>query len=309
MMANQLTQARSQATTTKYLYAFRRWEAFIEAEGGQAIPAEPIHVALYISSLIDQGVSLSVIQTAVYGIKWAHNIRGSSDPTSNEFIRNLLETAKRKVSKPVVKKDIVTNEHIIALCNMYERSQDVLEIRDLTIIVLGFSGFLRFDEIRSLRAKDIVFHDDYFTLQLPKSKTEQYRKGDSILIAKGKTTACPYLTLQKYFRLAGIVADSEEYIFRPVFYHKGNKNLIQKNKAISYTRARETVVSRLKEVCGEANVGLHSLRAGGATAAARASVNDRLWKRHGRWKSDAAKDGYVDDSVEHKLSVTRALNL
>ena len=77
-----------------------------------------------------------------------------------------------------------TNEHIIALCNKYERSQNILEIRDLTIIVLGFSGFLRLDEICSMWAKDIVFHNDYFTLQLPKSKTDQYQQGESILIAK-----------------------------------------------------------------------------------------------------------------------------
>jgi len=39
--------------------------------------------------------------------------------------------------------------------------------------------------------------------------------------------------------------------------------------------------------------GLHSLRAGGATLAANSGVRDRLFKRHGRWKSENAKDGYV----------------
>ena len=42
--------------------------------------------------------------------------------------------------------------------------------------------------------------------------------------------------------------------------------------------------------------GLHSLRAGRATAAANAGVPDRLFKRHGRWKSESAKDGYIKDS-------------
>ena len=37
--------------------------------------------------------------------------------------------------------------------------------------------------------------------------------------------------------------------------------------------------------------GLHSLRAGGATAVANRGIPDRLFKRHGRWKSDSAKDG------------------
>jgi hypothetical protein len=43
--------------------------------------------------------------------------------------------------------------------------------------------------------------------------------------------------------------------------------------------------------------GLHSLRAGGATAACNFGISDRLFKRHGRWKSETAKNscnGYTE---------------
>ncbi|KAL5497418.1 hypothetical protein EMCRGX_G013885 [Ephydatia muelleri] len=53
---------------------------------------------------------------------------------------------------------------------------------------------------------------------------------------------------------------------------------------------------------------MHSLRAGGATAAANAGVPDRLFKRHGRWKSESAKDGYVKDSVRHGSSPAAAIH-
>ena len=55
--------------------------------------------------------------------------------------------------------------------------------------------------------------------------------------------------------------------------------------------------------------GLHSLRAGGATAAANMGVNDRLFKKHGRWKSDKVKDGYIHESIETKLIVTKKFRL
>jgi hypothetical protein len=48
---------------------------------------------------------------------------------------------------------------------------------------------------------------------------------------------------------------------------------------------------------------LHSLRSGGATAAASAGVDDRLFKKHGRWKSDSAKDGYVKESISNRMTV------
>ena len=52
-------------------------------------------------------------------------------------------------------------------------------------------------------------------------------------------------------------------------------------------------------------IGTHSLRSG----AANAGIPDRLFKRHGRWSSESAKDGYVKDSLSSRLSVTQALGL
>ena len=44
-------------------------------------------------------------------------------------------------------------------------------------------------------------------------------------------------------------------------------------------------------------------RQGGASAAANAGVSDRLFKRHGRWRTDRAKDGYIKASLESLRSV------
>jgi len=56
-------------------------------------------------------------------------------------------------------------------------------------------------------------------------------------------------------------------------------------------------------------IGTHSLRSGGATAAANAGIPDRLFKRHGRWSTDSAKDDYVKDSLSSRLSVSKALGI
>ena len=55
--------------------------------------------------------------------------------------------------------------------------------------------------------------------------------------------------------------------------------------------------------------GMHSFRRGGATEAARRGISDRLFKKHGRWKSDNAKDGYVSEDLETRLSVTKNLGV
>ena len=62
-------------------------------------------------------------------------------------------------------------------------------------------------------------------------------------------------------------------------------------------------------MAGYLNIGSLSLRSGGATAAANAGVNDRCWKRHGRWKSAASKDGYAADSLERRLDFSKSLGM
>ena len=58
--------------------------------------------------------------------------------------------------------------------------------------------------------------------------------------------------------------------------------------------------------------GLHSLRSGGITSLVHNSsnsVSERFLKLHGRWKTDAAKDMYVEESLNNRLRVTKFLGL
>ena len=42
------------------------------------------------------------------------------------------------------------------------------------MILVGFAGFLRFDELVELRCKCVKFHDGYLNVQIRKSKTGIY---------------------------------------------------------------------------------------------------------------------------------------
>lgn len=115
--------------------------------------------------------------------------------------------------------------------------------------------------------------------------------------------------LQRYISLGDIDVSSDMFLFKPAFKSKSGLNLIHKNKQLSYTRARECVTSLFKTIAPNLNIGLHSLRAGGASVAANNNVNDRCLKRHGRWKSDFSKDIYVADSLEKRLAISQSLKI
>lgn len=308
-MAGYIMNSRADNTNKKYVQYFNKFEQFCEKKKFVAKPANPIQVAIYLTHLIDSKSSYSVISASLYAIKWVHQINNLPDPTTNNFVIRLLEGAKRLCSKPVVKKDVVDSEFIITLCSSFD-TDDLVHLRDITMILLGYAGFLRFDEISELKCNDIHFNEDHLVLKIRRSKTDIYRAGKEVLIAKGNTIACPYNMLLKYINVSNQNITLDQYLFRPINRSKNKCKLIYKNKKISYTTARECIVKKLKSINPNLNFGIHSLRASGATMAANAEgVTERCLKRHGRWKSDQAKDGYVLDSVEKRLKITKELKL
>ena len=178
------------------------------------------------------------------------------------------------------------------------------------MILIAFAGFLRSVELLHICRSDILFCDQYVSIFIEKSKTDVYRDGAWVVLSSTNTELCPVLHLKRYLSLAKIAEDSSEYIFRALTLVKGSHVLRKENKPLTYTRLRELFrVALLPYVDDISKYGLHSLRSGGATAAANNGIPDRLFKRHGRWKSDKAKDGYVKDSINARLLVSKSLGL
>ena len=66
------------------------------------------------------------------------------------------------------------------------------------------------------------------------------------------------------------------------------------NSPMYYTRMQRILIDSFSLFVSDINTnGFHSRRAGGATATANLGIPDRLLKRHGRWRSETANDGYV----------------
>jgi hypothetical protein len=237
-----LISSKSDNTVKSYFNAFKRWEHFITLHGQNALPAQPVHVALYLTSLLKNGSTYHPVYNAVYGIKWAHEINGLDDPTKNSFVVSVLEASKRVAPKTTQKKEPIYTDTLIELCNMFKDSNDLLIIRDLTMMLLSFSGLLRYDEVSSLRFCDIQVRDSFLVLHSDKNKTDQYRQSNEILISKGSTSACPYNMFLNYLQLVDSGGVSEFFLFRPIYRSGSTCKLIRKNKKLSYTAARTTLL-------------------------------------------------------------------
>lgn len=112
-----LLSSKSDSTVKKYNYSFQSWKKYCEVNNYSFLPGAPIIVALYLSGLKTSTGSYHAVNSAFYGIKWAHQMNGLVDPTDNSFVKNILESAKRTVKLPCRKKDPVTSDIIIELCD------------------------------------------------------------------------------------------------------------------------------------------------------------------------------------------------
>ena len=73
-----------------------------------------------------------------------------------------------------------------------EKSGSLADWRLVSACVVSYAAFLRFDELVHIRAMDVKFQDDYMSITIPKSKTDQLQKGDEVVVARAASKFCPY---------------------------------------------------------------------------------------------------------------------
>ena len=301
--------SRAMSSNRKYAGAFRRWKRWAQEHKLPAFPAKEQHVALYLQYIEDSLKSKAAAEEAVHALNWAHNLAGLESPTQSPLVQTTLEGVKRLLAKPVQKKKPVSLDILADLVEDCCRYPTLSNVRLAAACLLAFAGFLRCDELINLRPCDIKIGPNMMTVTIRSSKTDQLRQGNELVIARTSTRMCPVAMLERYMGLAGIDPSSELFLFRAITRTKEGEKL-RPSGQLGYSTLRELFKKKLVELGYQTEqYGLHSLRAGGATAAANAGVPDRLFKRHGRWKSDNAKDGYIEDSIDRRLSVSQGIGL
>ncbi|XP_063410400.1 uncharacterized protein LOC134693496 [Mytilus trossulus] len=308
-----LAQSKSDNTVKKYYYGFLRWKKWAEINhisDVDILPTKPLYLALYLASLVQFSATSSPVCDAYYSIKWAHSIIGADSPTDSQLVKCVFEGAKRKLGSQIKKKEPITPELLQAMYDKFFCVENIFSQRTICACILGYAGFMRVSELLNLRYFDINFKTSHISIFIEKSKTDIYRDGNWLIIAKTGTTLCPVRNLELYMQWSGIQSDSNLYLFRNLSQVKGKFVFRSMNKPLSYTRMREIFIDAFSPFVPDIkSYGLHSLRAGGATAAARFGVSDRLFKRHGRWKSDTSKDGYVKDDLSERMIVSQNLGI
>lgn len=305
-----MLSSRAQSTTAGYNRSFQKWKNFAtHILQVPYLPADPFHVALYLQHLAETS-SIAAINSTFYSINWAHGLAGIPSPTHNIFLVTVREGIIRRFSKGhTSRKQPLDIAHLKTLGTKIDLN-DLLQLRSYVMFVISFAGFLRSSEVINLISNDIIFHHNYISISIRQSKTDQLRDGETVVLTELEDSRiCPVKLLKRYLDITRIPPGTNEFLFRPISGQGKSRCLKTVNKPISYATYRESFKRLFKDIVSDiSRYSTHSMRSGGATLAANAGIPERQLQRHGRWKSTAAKDMYIKDSLRSRLSVSNSLD-
>lgn len=102
--------AKSEATNTKYDSYFMKFKLWCVSKSFSYLPASATTVALFLGDIIQQRVSVSVLDAYFYSISWVYSVSLNSNPCEEKFIKYIVEGGTRILAQPVQKKESITTD-------------------------------------------------------------------------------------------------------------------------------------------------------------------------------------------------------
>ena len=300
-----LKSSKANNTVRAYKSDFNDFGLFCAQNGFKSLPSEPKIVSLYLTHLSTRDIKMSTLKRRLVSIGVIHKLKGYYLDTKHPIIiENIMGIKRRKGSFQKGKKPLLINnlKLIINVIDEYNE-EDIKKLRDRSIILMGFSGGFRRNEIVSLDYEDLDFVNEGLKINLKRSKTDQFGEGS----VKGlpyfdNSVYCPVLSLKNWIEISNI--DSGPLFRR---FSKGSK--LSNNRLTDQTVA--ILIKKYLQLAGidNRNYSGHSLRSGFATSAAESGAEERSIMAMTGHKSTEMVRRYIKEANLFKNNALNKLKL
>ena len=234
-----------------------------------------------------------------------HKLKGHYLDTKHPvIIENIMGIKRRKGSMQKGKKPILINDlkAIIKAINE-QKVEEIKKLRDKSIILVGFSGGFRRNEIVSLDYEDLEFVSEGLKIAIRRSKTDQFGEGTiKALPYFENPDYCPTINLKKWLEMSKIN-------FGPIFrrFSKGSK--LSKNRLTDQSVA--LLIKEYLKLAGidNRNYSGHSLRSGFATTTAESGADERSIMAMTGHKSSEMVRRYIKEANLFKNNALNKIKL
>ena len=296
-----LKSSKANNTVRAYKSDFNDFGLFCAKNGFKSLPSEPKTVSLYLTYLSTKEAKMSTLKRRLVSIGVIHKLKGHYLDTKHPaIIENIMGIKRRKGSIQKSKKPILVNNlKLIINAIDQQNKEEIKKSRDRSIILIGFSGGFRRNEIVSLDYDDLDFVHEGLKINLKRSKTDQFGEGfTKALPYFDNLQYCPVASLKKWIEISKITSGA---LFRRI--SKGSK--LSENRLTNQTVA--LLIKKYLNLIGvdSKNYSGHSLRSGFATSAAESGAEERSIMTMTGHKSTEMVRRYINDA---NLFKNNALN-
>ena len=300
-----LKNSKANNTIRAYRSDFQDFSLFCVQNGFKSLPSDPKIVSLYLTQLSSKDIKISTIKRRLVSIGVIHKIKGHYLDTKHPLIiENLMGIKRRKGSNQKGKKPLLVNnlKNIINVIDNQDRD-NIKIFRDRTIILIGFAGGFRRNEIVSLDYEDLDFVKEGLKISIKRSKTDQFGEG----LVKGlpyfdNSEYCPVVSTKNWIEISKIKSGP---LFRR--FRKGSN--LSEQRLTDQTVA--LLVKKYLNLAGieSKNYSGHSLRSGFATSAAEAGAEERSIMAMTGHKSTEMVRRYIKEANLFKNNALNKINL
>lgn len=315
------------ATLRSYDRIALKFQAFCQEGAGITwVDATATVVAAFLDELrgahAAEGKGASGVALAKAAISFLFESCSLPDPSANSSLvkRVMKVTGQLKSQRPLLREP-VTAPDLLALVERYiqgplrrHEQPSLMDAMHVVAFVLCFTAFLRYDDLAHVLVHESCLQfvegpepgaPSALRVLIPRSKTDQGWQGAWVEVpALPGCPACPVKLVRWLLDFGGYVTSAPDLdcgpLVRQVTFSAGRHTLSQVTSTfdalippLSDDRLRNRLRGLLLSVGIDKDVGLHSLRIGGATAAAAKGVPAQVSRAHGRWASHSAHLRYV----------------
>ncbi len=285
-----LAETKSENTIDAYESDWNDFCDWCKYHKTSSFPAEAETIVNYINDLADFAKA-STIRRRVSAISENYNAAGLSEknPCRAWIVKEaLIGLNRKKGTAQKGKTPIYWNEleQMVSYMNM----NNLTDVRDKAILLLGFLGAFRRSELSGLNVEDLALYPQGLVITLTHSKTDQEQAGQRIGIPYiDDKNMCAITAVNRWMTEAGI---KEGPLFRSILKNGKPSARRLSDKSINL------IVKKYVSLIGLPPdlYGAHSLRHGFATYAALNGVEERLIMKQTRHKSVEMVRHYINEA-------------
>ena len=287
----------SENTRKAYASQWRAFERWCAHMGLPAMPTDARVLLAYMTDRQRRGSSTSTLGQAYAAIREEHRTRGHTPPLlDGELHRSWIGARKKAARSKAVEKASALSpaalKQIVAFCEGPNGP------RDRAMLLIGWCGAMRGDEIVNLDFRDIRVTPEGLRVTIRYSKTDQMSQGHEIGIHRAENPDhCPVAAWEAF---AGPPepGDTGDY---PAFPSRTGMRLHPEDIG-------RILLRRMKQAgMPTAGFSSHSLRAGCITAAAAAGHPIEAIQRQSRHKTLEVLLGYIRTATLFQGNVTKGM--